>query len=88
MEGFFIALVVVGPKEEDEVRLCMEAGLFTSYVQELYEKSVCSAMGRWLMLEVKDKAVMNDIRYLISIRMKPKKQQNTIELSEVEVRKN
>lgn len=73
MEGYFIALVVVGPKEEDEVRLGMEAGLFTSYVKELYEKSAYSSMGRWLMIVVKDNAVINDIRYLISIRIKPKR---------------
>lgn len=72
MEGYFIALVVVGSKEEDEVRLGMEAGLFTTYVKELYEKSAYSSMGRWLMIEVKDNAVINDIRYLISIRIKPK----------------
>lgn len=72
MEGYFIALVVVGPKEEDEVRLGMEAGIFTPYVKELYDKTVQSAMGRWLMIEVRDKAVLNDIRHLLRIRIKPK----------------
>lgn len=72
MEGFFIALVVVGPKEEDEVRLDMEAGLFSTYVKELYEKSSYSTMGRWLMIEVKDKAVLKDIQRLLRIRIKPK----------------
>lgn len=51
----------------------MESGLFTTYVKELYEKSAYSTMGRWLMIEVKDKAVLNDIRHLLNIRIKPKK---------------
>lgn len=72
MEGYFIALVVVGPKEEDEVRLGMEADLFSSYVKELYEKSAYSTLGRWLMIEVKDKVVLKDIQRLLRIRIKPK----------------
>ena len=71
MEGYFIALVVVGPKEEEEVSIGMEAGLFTPYLKELYDKTARSAMGRWLMIEVKDKAVLNDIRRLLNIRINP-----------------
>jgi hypothetical protein len=70
MEGYFIALVVVGPKEEDKVRHDMEAGLFSTYVKELYEKTAYSTMGRWLMIEVKDKAFLNDIKHLIGIRVR------------------
>lgn len=72
MEGYFIALVVVGPKEEEEVKMDMDAGLFTTYVKELYDKTVYSGMGRWLMIEVKDKAVLNDIKYLLGIRIRLK----------------
>lgn len=28
--------------------------------------------GHWLMIEVKDKAVLNDVKSLINIRVKPK----------------
>ncbi len=70
MEGYFIALVVVGPKEEEEVNLGMDADLFTTYVKELYNNTVYSAMGRWLMIEVKNKDVINDIKQLISIRVR------------------
>ena len=69
MEGYFFALVVVGPKEEEEVRLCMDIGVFTPYIKELYEKTTNSAMGRWLMIEVKDNAVLNDIKHLLEIRL-------------------
>ena len=72
MEGYFIALVVVGPKEEEEVKIRMEAGAFTAYVKELYDKTAYSAMGRWLMIEVRDKAVLNDIKPLMGIRVSPK----------------
>ncbi|MCR3923114.1 MAG: DUF3788 domain-containing protein [Firmicutes bacterium] len=72
MAGYFIALVVVGPKEEEEVKIGMDAELFTTYVNELYDKMAYSAMGRWLMIEVKDKDVLNDIKHLLTIRVRPK----------------
>lgn len=70
MDGYFIALVVVGAKEEEEVNAGMNAGLFTDYVKELYDKTSYSAMGRWLMIEVRNKDVINDIKQLISIRLR------------------
>ncbi len=60
MAGYFIALVVVGLKEEEEVQIGIDAGLFTNDVKELYEKTAYSVMGRWLMIEVQGKAVLND----------------------------
>ena len=73
MEGYFIALVVVGPKEEEEVNICMNAELFTNYVKELYDRTDSFSMGRWLMIEVKDKSVLKDIKHLLAIRVRPKK---------------
>ncbi len=72
MDGYFIALVVVGPKEEEEVKIGMDAGLFTTYVKELYDKTTYSGMGRWLMIEVKDNSVQNDIKHLLGIRVRQK----------------
>lgn len=72
MEGRFFALVVVGPKEEEEVRLGMDAGIYTHYVKELYDKTSCLAMGKWLMIEVKDSSVLNDIKHLLRIRVRVK----------------
>jgi hypothetical protein len=69
MQNYFIALVVVGTKEEDEVEATLEAGIFTSYLNKLYQKTAFSAMGRWLMIEVKDREVLNDVRTLIGIRV-------------------
>jgi hypothetical protein len=72
MPNHFIALVVVGVKEEGEVELAIEMGLFSDYIKELYRKTAFSAMGRWLMIEVKDKEVLNDIKRLIEIRVRSK----------------
>ena len=73
MPDYFIALVVVGSKEEEEVKIGMAAGLFTDYVKELYAQSAYSAMGRWLMIEVIDKAVLKDVKQLLGIRVRPRK---------------
>lgn len=72
MLNYFIVLVVVGAKEEHEVELAMESGIFSEYVKELYEKTTFSAMGRWLMIEVKDREILKDIKHLIEIRMRSK----------------
>jgi hypothetical protein len=72
MDGYFIALVVVGNKEEDEVKIGMETGLYTAYLKELYEKTVNMKIGRWLMIEVKDQRVLKDIKRLIDIRIRLK----------------
>lgn len=73
MQNYFIALVVVGAKEEVEMEATVEAGEFTAYVKELYRKTAFSAMGRWLMIEVRDREVLDDVKRLIEIRVKPAK---------------
>lgn len=71
MEGYFIALIVVGAKEEEEVEMAL--GTFTPYVQNLYQKTSFSCGGRWLMIEVTEKAVLDDIKSLIAIRLNTKR---------------
>ena len=71
MEGFFIALVVIGNKEMDETELLMP--LCSQYTQSLYQKTVFSAGGRWLMLDVTERSILEDVIKLIGIRVKPKK---------------
>lgn len=70
MNGYFIALVVIGIKEETEAELVLET--FTPYVAELYRRTPFSCGGRWLMIEVKDRTVLNDVKHLIGMRVKPK----------------
>lgn len=71
MDGFFIALVVIGKKEEDKVNYVIENDILTPYVKELIEKTPFSAGGRWLMIEIRDKKTLNDLKHLIAIRVKP-----------------
>lgn len=71
MEGYFIALVVIGSKEEEVAEMALET--FTPYVQNLYRKTSFSCGGRWLMIEVRDKFVLDDVKRLIAIRVKPKR---------------
>lgn len=70
MKGFFIALVVVGAKEEPKVEMVLET--FTPYIQRLYRSTSFSCGGHWLMIEVKNKDVLEDIKELIAIRLKQK----------------
>lgn len=72
MEGFFIVLVVIGSKEEAETEAAMALGEFTPYLQELYGRTTFTCGGHWLMIRVQDKAVLEDVKKLIAIRVKPK----------------
>jgi len=72
MGGFFVALIVIGVKEETEVEAAMALGLFTPYLEELYGRTAFSCGGRWLMISVKDHDVLEDVKQLIAIRVKPK----------------
>lgn len=70
MQGYFIALVVIGTKEETETDLIIPT--CSTYIQELYNKTPFSCGGKWLMIEVKDEETLKDIEKLIKIRVKPK----------------
>ena len=70
MEGGFIALVVIGAKEEAEAGLLMP--LCSGYTQELFRQTPFSAGGRWLMMNVTGKEVLEDAKNLIKLRVKPK----------------
>lgn len=72
MEDFFIALVVIGTKEEAETEAAMALGEFTPYLRELYGRTAFSCGGRWLMIRVEDRAVLEDVKKLVAIRVKPR----------------
>ncbi|WP_312941842.1 DUF3788 domain-containing protein [Oscillibacter sp.] len=71
MDGFFIALVVIGAREQTEAELTMP--LCEKYTQALFSNTPFSAGGRWLMLNVTDAGVLEDVKRLILIRKKLKK---------------
>lgn len=73
MSGFFIALVVIGAREQTEAELTMP--LCEEYTQSLFSRTPFSAGGRWLMLNVTGEGVLEDVKRLIQIRRKLKKKE-------------
>lgn len=71
MESFFIALIVIGNKEMHEAELLMP--LCSKHTQELYQRTSFSAGGRWLMLNVTNRPILDDVINLIQIRVRPTK---------------
>ena len=71
MPGYFIALVVIGAKEQQEVELTIPA--CTEYVRDLFTSTVSVMGGRWLMIHVTDEAVLDDVKTLIQTRRKIKR---------------
>lgn len=70
LEGEFIVLIVVGQKEKDEVEF--KLGSFSNYTKNLYENTKEGMGQRWLMIEVKDEATLQDVKELIAIRRNSK----------------
>lgn len=68
MQGYFIALVVVGKKEMAEAELLMP--LCSEYTQQVFQQTEDGFQGKWLMLDVKDAAVLQDVKNLVSLRAK------------------
>lgn len=71
MQGFFIALVVIGAKEQPETELSLPT--YSQYLQSLYAATPFSAGGRWLMIQVTNPEILNDVKQLVQIRQKIKK---------------
>ncbi len=69
MPGYFIALVVIGERQAGEAELLMPA--LSGYTRALYARTPV-VLGRWLMMDVKDAAVLSDVKALIGLRVKPK----------------
>jgi len=70
MSGYFIALVVIGVKEQVEAEFLLSA--CSKYTQELYQASHFSAGGKWLMINVVDDQILDDVKQLIQTRRKIK----------------
>lgn len=71
MQGFFIAMVVIGNKEQAEMELILPT--LSAHVQGLYASAASVMGGRWLMVHVTDARVLEDVKQLIQIRRKVKK---------------
>lgn len=70
MDGSFIALVVIGAKETPEAELLVP--LCSDYTRELYRGVPFSCGGKWLMIQVTSRQILQDTQKLIALRVKPK----------------
>lgn len=70
MAGLFTALVVVGEKEISDAESLLPS--FSEYTKNLIQNTRFSAGGKWLMIKVDGKPVLEDVINLISIRVKPR----------------
>lgn len=68
MDGYFIALIVIGEKEQMESEFIMPT--CSIYMQHLFSETASSMGGRWLMIEVRERAVLEDVLKLIKVRVK------------------
>ncbi len=60
MSGYFIALVVVGSKEMTEAGLLIPS--CCAYTQNLFEATRFSCGGKWMMLDVNNPEVLEDVK--------------------------
>lgn len=74
MDGFFIALVVIGNKEMHDADLLIP--VCSNYIQDLYASAALYNGTKWLMIHVTDPAVLEDTKNLIQLRVKPKIKNN------------
>lgn len=70
MFGYFIALVVIGDDKLSEAEFLMP--LCSSYTQNIFKSTKNNHGQKWLMLEVKNKEIMDDIINLIRLRKQVK----------------
>ncbi|TGE34738.1 DUF3788 family protein [Desulfosporosinus fructosivorans] len=71
MKGYFIALIVIGDREQTETEWMLPS--FTEYLQQLYHETKTGMGQKWLMINVTDDAVLEDVKRCIAIRRGKKK---------------
>lgn len=67
--GYVTAMVSVSPKDEagaEEVLLAC-----TEYTRTLYQNTASSKMGRWLMMDLTFPEILEDIKALLALRVRP-----------------
>lgn len=67
-QGFFTCMVSVGRREAMEAEILLNS--CTEYLQKLYWKTTLFNGGRWLMIEVTEPEFLEDVKVLISLRMR------------------
>jgi hypothetical protein len=70
-QGFFTCLVSIGRKEAMEAELLLPT--CTDYLKSLYWGAKPFNGGRWLMIEVTSWEILEDVKTLIALRVKKKR---------------
>ena len=65
-KGYFIALVVVGSRELTEAEFLMSQ--CSDYVQTVFKNTKTGNGQKWLMLDVRNREIMDDVFCLINLR--------------------
>lgn len=66
MAGYFLALVVIGQREEQSMPHVLPE--LNEETQAQYHRTPFSMGGRWLMLRVEDEAALQDLVSLVGLR--------------------
>jgi AraC family transcriptional regulator len=66
MDGYFTALIVIGDRERAEFESALP--FFTAYLQQLYRETKTGQGQKWLMVDVTDDAILEDVKQCIAIR--------------------
>ena len=67
--GYVTAMVSVAPKDEDAAEGVLLT--CTEYTRTLYRNTASSKMGRWLMIDLTSPEVLEDVKALLALRVKP-----------------
>lgn len=70
-QGFYTCLLSIGSKEAMEAEVLL--GTCTEYLQTLYWNTKPFQGGRWLMIEVSSSDILEDVKALIALRVKKKR---------------
>jgi len=65
-EGSFLALVVIGTREMAEAEILLP--FLTEYVQQAFAETKTGMQQKWLMIEVKNTEVLEDVKQLVALR--------------------
>ncbi len=76
MNGYFTVLIVISEKERMEAELMLP--FCSEYLQQLYKDTKTGMGQKWLMIDVRDGAVLAEVKDLIAIRRGRKNKKTAI----------
>lgn len=66
MPGYFIVLVVIGIRDINEAEFLMP--ICSEYTQNLFKQTISGYGGKWIMIDVKSKDILDDVKKMIALR--------------------